>query len=111
MVLSDQTDLSEARFMESYESRHSDQDFTSKLAHKLGVAKAPLRLDSQTKYGKVSCLWLIAFEALSHIALSSKALQSQASCLVRKRDTRKQIGILFQLYLHYCIRDNLNLWH
>jgi len=50
--LEDLADVSEARFMESYESAHSDQSFTSRLARKLGVTKAPLRLDSQTKYGE-----------------------------------------------------------
>ena len=38
--------------MESYESKHSDQSFTSKLAKDLGVTAAPLRLDSQAKYGE-----------------------------------------------------------
>jgi len=37
--------------MESYESKHSDQSFTSKLAKELGVTAPPLRLDSQAKYG------------------------------------------------------------
>ena len=50
--LPDNKDVSEARFMESYESAHSDQGFTSRLAKKLGVTKPPLRIDSQTKYGK-----------------------------------------------------------
>lgn len=54
LQLSDLADVSEARFMESYESAHSDQSFTSRLARKLGVTKAPLRLDSQTKYGALA---------------------------------------------------------
>ena len=41
--------------MESYESKHSDQSFTSKLAKDLGVTAAPLRLDSQAKYGRSPC--------------------------------------------------------
>ena len=53
-MLLDPEDVSEAQFMESFESRHSDQDFTFRLAKKLGVTKAPLRLDSQTKYGDLS---------------------------------------------------------
>ena len=53
LQLSDLADVSEARFMESYESAHSDQSFTSRLARKLGVTKDPLRLDSQTKYGEL----------------------------------------------------------
>lgn len=51
LVLEDLKDVSQARFMESYEAKHSNQSFTSRLAQKLGVSKAPLRLDSQTKYG------------------------------------------------------------
>ncbi len=42
--------------MESYESKHSDQSFTSKLAKELGVTVAPLRLDSQAKYGESGTL-------------------------------------------------------
>ena len=52
LKLEDRSDFSQARFMESFESKHSDQDFTSKLAKDLGVTAAPLRLDSQAKYGK-----------------------------------------------------------
>ena len=55
LKLEDRSDFSQARFMESYESKHSDQSFTSKLAKDLGVTAAPLRLDSQAKYGKSSC--------------------------------------------------------
>lgn len=51
LKLEDTSDFSTARFMESYESKHSDQSFTSKLAKELGVTAAPLRLDSQAKYG------------------------------------------------------------
>ncbi len=42
------------RFMESFESKHSDHDFTAKLAAKLGVTQRPLRLDSQAKYGELT---------------------------------------------------------
>lgn len=52
LQLQDTEDFSQARFMESWESKHSDQSFSSKLAKELGVTAAPLRLDSQAKYGK-----------------------------------------------------------
>lgn len=52
LQLDDLVDLSEATFAESYESGHSDQGFTSKLAKKLGVTKPPYRIDSQAKYGQ-----------------------------------------------------------
>ncbi|CAL8471122.1 g10664 [Coccomyxa elongata] len=51
LQLADTQDFSQIRFMESYESRHSDFDFTAKLATKLGVTRPPLRIDSQAKYG------------------------------------------------------------
>lgn len=54
LKLEDTSDFSTARFMESYESKHSDQSFTSKLAKELGVTAAPLRLDSQAKYGALA---------------------------------------------------------
>jgi hypothetical protein len=38
--------------MESYESRHSDFEFTGRLAAALGVTRPPLRIDSQAKYGE-----------------------------------------------------------
>eukprot|EP00891_Asterochloris_glomerata_P007631 jgi/Astpho2/7631/Aster-02524 len=43
-----------ARFMESFESRHSNQGFTAQLAKELGVTAPPLRLDSQAKYGALA---------------------------------------------------------
>eukprot|EP00200_Dunaliella_tertiolecta_P000683 CAMPEP_0202359124 /NCGR_PEP_ID=MMETSP1126-20121109/12530_1 /ASSEMBLY_ACC=CAM_ASM_000457 /TAXON_ID=3047 /ORGANISM="Dunaliella tertiolecta, Strain CCMP1320" /LENGTH=431 /DNA_ID=CAMNT_0048952449 /DNA_START=103 /DNA_END=1399 /DNA_ORIENTATION=- len=43
-----------ARFMESYESRHSDHSFTASVADHLGVTMPPLRMDSQVKYGLLS---------------------------------------------------------
>ena len=42
----------EARFMESFESRHSDFGLTGRIAKLLGVTKPPLRMDSQVKYGE-----------------------------------------------------------
>lgn len=44
-------DFATARFMESYESRHSNQSFTAAVAQVAGVTQAPLRMDSQVKYG------------------------------------------------------------
>lgn len=47
-------DVSQARFMESFESKHSDHSFTAKLGASVGVSRPPLRLDSQAKYGALS---------------------------------------------------------
>ena len=49
--LEDTRDFSQIRFMESYESRHSDFEFTGRLAAALGVTRPALRIDSQAKYG------------------------------------------------------------
>ena len=54
LQLEDPQDFAELRFMESFESKHSDHNFTAKLAAKLGVTQAPLRLDSQAKYGALA---------------------------------------------------------
>eukprot|EP00878_Enallax_costatus_P005475 GHUV01005746.1.p1 GENE.GHUV01005746.1~~GHUV01005746.1.p1 ORF type:complete len:403 (+),score=134.31 GHUV01005746.1:292-1500(+) len=50
----DVTDMSGARFMESFESRHSDHSFTAAVAKQAGVTLPPLRMDSQVKYGLLS---------------------------------------------------------
>ena len=54
LQLEDPQDFAELRFMESFESKHSDHGFTANLAAKLGVTQAPLRLDSQAKYGALA---------------------------------------------------------
>lgn len=48
----DSSDMSSARFMESFESRHSDHSFTAAVARQAGVTLLPLRMDSQVKYGE-----------------------------------------------------------
>ena len=67
LQLKDTDDFSQARFMESWESKHSDQSFSSKLAKELGVTAAPLRLDSQAKYG-------------THMNMCTKASFTQKRC-------------------------------
>ena len=42
------------RFAESIESAHSDQDRHAVLARAIGIAAAPLRMDSQAKYGALA---------------------------------------------------------
>jgi len=44
----------EARFCESVESGHSDQDQSAMIAKRLGITAEPLRLDSQAKYATVA---------------------------------------------------------
>ena len=51
LALEHSADFGAARFMESYESKHSDHSFTGRLAAAVGVTRPPLRIDSQAKYG------------------------------------------------------------
>lgn len=44
----------EARFCESVESGHSDQNESAEVARLLGITAAPFRIDSQCKYGAVA---------------------------------------------------------
>jgi 3'(2'), 5'-bisphosphate nucleotidase len=44
----------EARFCESVESAHSDQDHSAKIAALLGITAEPFRIDSQCKYAAVA---------------------------------------------------------
>jgi len=48
------TDPSAARFCESVESGHSDQDRSVRIARRLGIDAAPVRMDSQCKYAAVA---------------------------------------------------------
>jgi 3'(2'), 5'-bisphosphate nucleotidase len=44
----------EARFCESVESAHSDQDLSARIAALLGIRSEPYRIDSQCKYAAVA---------------------------------------------------------
>jgi 3'(2'), 5'-bisphosphate nucleotidase len=44
----------EARFCESVESGHSDQDESARIAEDLGIKSEPFRIDSQCKYAAVA---------------------------------------------------------
>jgi 3'(2'), 5'-bisphosphate nucleotidase len=44
----------EARFCESVESAHSDQDLSARIATLLGITAEPYRIDSQCKYAAVA---------------------------------------------------------
>jgi 3'(2'), 5'-bisphosphate nucleotidase len=52
--VSEETDLAQASYAESYESSHSLHDFTERIAEELGMPGPPLRMDSQTKYAVVA---------------------------------------------------------
>ena len=47
-------DAAQARFCESVESGHSDQDQSVQIAKKLGITHPPVRMDSQAKYAAVA---------------------------------------------------------
>jgi 3'(2'), 5'-bisphosphate nucleotidase/inositol polyphosphate 1-phosphatase len=44
----------EARFMESFERRHSNHEVSAQVAERVGIELPSLRLDSQVKYGALS---------------------------------------------------------
>ena len=46
--------LAEARFCESVESGHSNQDHSAQIAARLGITAEPYRIDSQCKYAAVA---------------------------------------------------------
>jgi 3'(2'), 5'-bisphosphate nucleotidase len=50
----DPKSLADARFCESVESGHSDQDQSVQIAQRLGIRAEPYRIDSQCKYGAVA---------------------------------------------------------
>jgi HAL2 family 3'(2'),5'-bisphosphate nucleotidase len=54
ITVSDIRDPARARYAESLEAAHSAQDEAGLIAQRLGITEAPLRLDSQAKYGLVA---------------------------------------------------------
>ena len=52
--VSDTADPGRARFCESVESGHSDQDASVQIAKRLGIVANPVRMDSQAKYAAVA---------------------------------------------------------
>ena len=52
--VSDVTDTSAARFCESVESGHSNQEEAAEIARQLGITQEPFRIDSQCKYASVA---------------------------------------------------------
>jgi 3'(2'), 5'-bisphosphate nucleotidase len=54
IAVSRQRDIEGFRTCESFESGHSNQDESAKLVEMLGIRAAPVRLDSQAKYGIVA---------------------------------------------------------
>lgn len=47
-------DVTRARYAESVEAAHSDQDVSARIAATLGLAGTPVRMDSQAKYAVVA---------------------------------------------------------
>ena len=54
LAVSPESDSKASRFCESVERSHSAHDATGKIAARLGITRAPFRIDSQCKYGAVS---------------------------------------------------------
>ncbi len=54
VTVSSVTSTAEARFCESVESGHSDQDQSARIAAELGISQEPFRIDSQCKYAAIA---------------------------------------------------------
>ena len=54
LQVNDTDDPAEVRFCESVESGHSAHGDAARLAERLGITRAPLRMDSQAKYAVVA---------------------------------------------------------
>ncbi len=52
--VSDTADPARSRFVESVESGHSSHSDSARIAHELGIALPPVRMDSQAKYGALA---------------------------------------------------------
>jgi HAL2 family 3'(2'),5'-bisphosphate nucleotidase len=54
IAISEEGDPTRIRFCESVEQAHSSHDDAARIAGRLGIVAAPVRLDSQAKYGVVA---------------------------------------------------------
>ena len=54
IAVSQTGDPAQARFCESVEAAHSDQEEAARIAARLGIRRPPLRMDSQCKYAAVA---------------------------------------------------------
>jgi 3'(2'), 5'-bisphosphate nucleotidase len=54
VTVSDVTSTEQARFCESVESGHSNQDQSARIAEGLGITQEPFRIDSQCKYAAIA---------------------------------------------------------
>ncbi|KAL1915565.1 uncharacterized protein VTP21DRAFT_6689 [Calcarisporiella thermophila] len=52
--MADVSSISQAAFCESFESGHSSQSDSARIAELLGISKPPIRMDSQAKYCAIS---------------------------------------------------------
>lgn len=80
MRAADVPDLADAVFMESYESRHSDHGVSRAIAEALGFRQAPLRMDSQAKYGLLAGGQGHLFQRFPHEGYRCAALALAARC-------------------------------
>jgi 3'(2'), 5'-bisphosphate nucleotidase len=54
IYVSEKTNTSDMRFVQSYESAHGNLGLQGEIAKKLGITESPLQMDSQVKYGLVA---------------------------------------------------------
>ncbi|KAF6164595.1 hypothetical protein GIB67_032823 [Kingdonia uniflora] len=72
----------EASFFESYEAAHSLHSLSSAIAKKLGVQAAPVRIDSQAKYGALARGDGAIYLRFPHKGYKEKIWDHAAGCIV-----------------------------
>lgn len=75
-------DPEEASFFESYEAAHSSHGLSSNIAKKLGVKAAPVRIDSQAKYGALARGDGAIYLRFPHKGYREKIWDHAAGCIV-----------------------------
>ncbi len=81
------TSLAEARFCESVESGHSNQDQSALIAARLGITAEPYRIDSQCKYAAVA-----RGDASIYLRLPTRADYVREDLGSRGRQVRRRAG-------------------
>ena len=72
----------EAVYMESVETRHSDHAFARRVAERAGLHAAPLRIDSQAKYGVIAAGRASAFMRFPDVSYEEKIWDHAAGAII-----------------------------
>ncbi|MCO5548487.1 hypothetical protein L7F22_001946 [Adiantum nelumboides] len=80
--VSDVDDPAFATFCESFEAAHSRQSLTERIAKIMGVKAAPVRIDSQAKYGAMARGDAAIYMRFPHVGYREKIWDHAAGCIV-----------------------------